>query len=64
MIIFGRGGIVVDAVITIKKGDRVFDTTFINCAINDSEVQNAWAEDCIFQNCRFKSDLSNLTKGK
>lgn len=54
MIIDGRGSILVGASVTLAKGDKVFNTRFVGCDIDDLDADSAWAENCRFDDCKLR----------
>lgn len=56
------GGKLIDANIAVLKNVKVKNMLFIGCDIDTSEAHRYWADDCIFEKCRFKSKLENKNK--
>ena len=51
-----------NAHIIISEGDKIFDTTFINCMIDYSGAKGVWAESCVFdESCVFIDGLKSST---
>ena len=53
------GGTLIGANITVLKGFKVKNMRFVCCDIDEAEALRYWAENCVFEKCRFKGKLKN-----